>query len=134
MGAVIPPWTPVEAEAVGEEVRIEVWGRTYLFEGSPFPTSIITAERGILSSPIRLVGTVGGEPIAWKGTGSALLRHDERGAIVSGWGESGSLILNVTSHVEFDGMMRVDMVVTNHRTASPTLEGLRVQQKADVLS
>ncbi|MCD6506462.1 hypothetical protein J7M22_07520 [Candidatus Poribacteria bacterium] len=127
MGAVIPPWTPVEAEAVGEEVRIEIWGRTYLFEGSPFPTSIITAEREILSSPIRLVGTVDGKPIAWKGTGSALLRRDDDVAVVSGWGESGSLILNVTSHVEFDGMMRVDMVVTNHRTASPTLEGLYLE-------
>ncbi len=127
MGAVIPPWTPVEAEAVGEEVRIEVWGRTYLFEGSPFPTNIITAGEEVLRSPIRLVGTVDGEPIAWKGTGSALLRRDDDVAVVSGWGESGSLILNVTSHVEFDGMMRVDMVVTNHRTASPTLEGLYLE-------
>jgi len=127
MGAVISPWTPVEAEAVGEEVRIEVWGRTYLFEGSPFPTSIITAGEEVLRSPIRLVGTVDGKPIAWKGTGSALLRRDDDVAVVSGWGESGSLILNVTSHVEFDGMMRVDMVVTNHRTASPTLERLYLE-------
>jgi hypothetical protein len=127
MGGVISPWTPVEAEVVGEKVKVEVWGRTYLFESSPFPTSVITVGEEVLSSPIRLVGTVDGEPIVWRETGSTLLRRDDAGATVSGWGESDSLILNVTSHVEFDGMMRVDMVVTNHRTASPTIERLYLE-------
>ena len=127
MAGVISPWTPVEAEATGEEVRIEVWGRTYLFEGSPFPTSIITAGEEVLSSPIRLTGKADGEPIAWRATGSTLLRYNEGDVVVSGWGENGSLILNVTSRVEFDGMMRVDLVVTNQRAASPILEELHLE-------
>ncbi|MGQ9479593.1 MAG: glycoside hydrolase domain-containing protein [Thermoproteota archaeon] len=124
MEQVLPPWTPVMAQTTEQGVDVNIWGRTYQLANAPLPTSIITAREEILASPIRLVGTVDGKPAAWQRKGILLFRQDEAQATLLGWQTSESLIINTILKVEFDGMMRVDMVVMPQRAALPQLERL----------
>ena len=120
----LPPWTEVMAQTTEQGVDVSVWGRTYSFANALLPTSITTAGEKVLASPIRLVGMLDGKPLAFQRKGALLFRHNEAQATVSGWQANETLIVNTTSQVEFDGMMRVDMVVMPQRGVSPKLEKL----------
>ncbi|MFQ6113960.1 MAG: glycoside hydrolase domain-containing protein [bacterium] len=121
---VLPPWTEVIAQTTEQGVDVSVWGRTYSFAKAPLPTSVTTVDEEILASPIRLVGTLDSKPIAFQRKGALLFRQHKAQAIVSGWQANDTLIVNTTSQVEFDGMMRVDMVVMPQRGTSPELSQL----------
>ncbi|MBM3236752.1 hypothetical protein FJZ31_10705 [Candidatus Poribacteria bacterium] len=133
---VLHPFEEVIAQTTEQGVGVSVWGRTYQFANAPLPTSITTAcslpvdgeGRGggeeILASPIRLVGVVDGKMIVWERGGAFLFRCNKAQATVSGWQANEALIVNTTSQIEFDGMMRVDLVVMPQRGASPKLSGL----------
>ena len=124
MEQVLRPWVPITAQATDEGVDVNVWGRRYRFANAPLPTDVMTAAEEILAAPMRLVGTVDGKSIAWEQSGAFLFRQDAAVAILSGWQASESWIVNTVLHVEFDGMMRVDMVVMPRRGVSPQLERL----------
>jgi len=120
----IPPWTPVKAEAGKSGVEAGMWGRTYRFANAPLPTSIITAGEEILAAPIRLVGQVSGRPIEWKRGGTCIYSKNDADVVVSGWQAGDDLIVNSTTRVEFDGMMRVDFVVMPQNNTTPKIERL----------
>ncbi|MFA7006809.1 MAG: glycoside hydrolase domain-containing protein, partial [Verrucomicrobiia bacterium] len=119
----IAPWTPVTVKTSASGVEVGVWGRSHKF-ASALPNSIVTAGGEILAAPIRLVGKVSGKPIEWKRGGNFVFRADKSHAIVTGWQASDDLIVNTTTRVEFDGLMRVDLVVLPQRKMTPKLEQL----------
>lgn len=120
----LPPWTAVTAQEGAEGVQVGVWGRTHRFAGALLPTSITTAGTEVLAGPIRLVGVADGKPIAWQRGGSFVQRHTPTQAVVCGWQSSDSLIANAVCSIEFDGMMRVDLVLMPQRRATPKVEQL----------
>jgi len=126
----LPPWTEVKAETTDYEVEVDMWGRSYRFSHAMLPTSIVSAEEEILSSPIRLAGIVNGEPVTWQSKDVFLLCSNKSEAIVSGCQANDNLIIDVTSKFEFDGMIRMDMVImpqrerSSKREASPQIERL----------
>ncbi|MFA6561817.1 MAG: hypothetical protein WCV00_07890 [Verrucomicrobiia bacterium] len=119
----IPPWTAVTAKTSKAGVEVGVWGRTQKFTNA-LPSSIVTAGGEILAAPIRLVGQVSGKPIEWKRGGSFLFNTDKSVAVVSGWQAGDDLIVDTTTRVEFDGVMRVDLVVLPQRKVAPKVERL----------
>ncbi len=122
--ALISPWTPVTVKADAAGVEVGVWGRTQKLANAALPTSIVTAGEELLAGPVRLVGQVSGKPIEWKRGGNLLFRADEAQATISGWQAGDELIVNTTTRIEFDGMMRVDLVVLPQHKATPKLEQL----------
>jgi len=120
----IPPWTPVTAKADAAGVEIGVWGRAHRFANKALPISIATAGEEVLAGPIRLVGHVSGKPIEWKRGGSFIFRTDQAQAVVSGWQAGDDLIVNTATQIEFDGVMRVDLVVMPQKGMSPKVERL----------
>ncbi len=126
----LPPWTEVKAETTDYEVEVDMWGRSYRFSHAMLPTSIVSAEEEILSSPIRLAGIVNGEPVTWQSKDVFLLCSNKSEAVVSGCQANDNLIIDVTSKFEFDGMIRMDMVImpqrerSSKREASPQIERL----------
>ncbi len=99
-----PPWTPVRAE--GDAVT--VWGREYVFGGSPLPAQVTSRSRGLLRAPIML--RAGGNLLAAQPVGAADVRATEARRV---WrGQVGPLICVATTTVEFDGFMRVDLELT----------------------
>ena len=126
----LPPWTEVKAETTDYEVEVDMWGRSYRFSHAMLPTSIVSADEEILSSPIRLAGIVNGETVTWQSKDVFLLCSNKSEAVVSGCQANDNLIIDVTSTVEFDGMIRMDMVImpqrerSSKREASPQIERL----------
>lgn len=115
----IGPWTPVTARADPGGAEVATWGRKHRFANSALPTSVTTGDREILAAPIRLIGQSNDRPIEWKRGGNLLLRADESHAIISGWQAGDDLIVNTTTRVEFDGLLRVDLVVLpQHKTSA----------------
>ncbi len=121
---VLSPWTEVVVQEADNCVDVNILGRKYSFANSPFPTSILTASNEVLASPIRLIGKTNDEPIQWESKGAFIFRHNDAHAIISGWQANKSLIINTSSQIEYDGMMRVDMVVMPQSGVSPKLEEL----------
>jgi hypothetical protein len=124
MEQVLPPWTPVKAKADKTGVEVGVWGRAYRFANAPLPTSVVTAGEEVLAAPVRLVAQVAGNAVEWKQSGAFVLSQSPAEAVVSGWQRSDVLIVNAATRIEFDGMMRVDLVVMPQGGASPKLERL----------
>ncbi len=120
----IAPWTPVTVEENGAGVEVGVWGRSHKFANATLPTSIVTAGEEILAAPIRLVGRVGGKSIEWKRGGNLVFSAEPAEAIVSGWQAGDELIVNTTTRIEMDGMMRVDAVFLPQYKTTPKLEQL----------
>jgi len=122
---VVPlPWTEVMAYTTEQGVTVNVWGRKYSFDHAALPTGVITAGQEILAAPVRLVGVLDGKPIAWEQKDALLLDQTKVKATVSGWQTYDNLLINTTSHIEFDGMVRVDLVVMEKRWTTPKLEQL----------
>jgi len=120
----ISPWTPVTVKTNASGVEVGVWGRSHKLANAAFPTSIVTAGSEILAAPVRLVGRVSGKPIEWKRGGNFVFRADKSHAIISGWQAGDDLIVNTTTQIEFDGVMRVDLVVMPQNKTSPKVERL----------
>ncbi len=120
----IAPWTPVTVEETGAGVEVGVWGRSHKFANAALPTSIVTAGEEMLVAPIRLVGQVGGKSIEWTRGGNLVFRAEPAEAIVSGWQAGDELIVNTTTRIELDGLMRVDAVFLPQYKTKPKLEQL----------
>lgn len=120
----IAPWTPVSVKADSSGVAVDVWGRSHRFANRALPDSIVALGEELLASPVRLVGQVSGKPIAWKRGGNFVFHADSAQAVVTGWQSGDDLIVNTTTWIEFDGMMRVDAVVLPQYKTTPKLEQL----------
>jgi hypothetical protein len=121
---VLSPWTDVMVQDMEQAIDVNVWGRTYSFAQVPLPTSILAQGEKILASPIRLAGTVDGKEISWKRKGISLFSTNKAQATLFGWQANDSIIVNTTMQIEYDGMMRVDMVIMPQAGASPKIDEL----------
>ncbi len=121
---VLSPWTNVMVQDTEQAIDVNIWGRTYNFAQAPLSTGILTQGEEVLVSPIRLVGTVGGKEISWEHKGISLFSNNKAQATLFGWQADSSIIVNVTTQIEYDGMMRVDMVVMPQAGASPKIDEL----------
>ncbi len=111
------PWTPLTRTGTGDTTELGIWGREYRFDAGPWPSSITTVGEEILAGPIRLVAGRNGEPLAWQRSGHFVLAHNDAQATLSGWQANEEVIVNTTVRLEFDGMMRFDMVLLPQRHA-----------------
>ena len=125
----LSPWAEVKTQVSNNNVEIKVWGRSYKFFNSAFPTSIVSADEELLSSPVRLIGMVNGKPLVWENQNVFSLQSNNLESVVSGCQSNNDLIVNVTFTVEFDGMMRMDIVLFPHPQntsdkKTPTIDNL----------
>jgi hypothetical protein len=121
---VLSPWTDVMVQDMEQAVDVNIWGRAYNFAQAPLPTSILTQGEEVLASPIGLAGTIDGKAISWKRRGISLFSSNKAQATLFGWQSNDSLIVNTTIQIEYDGMMRVDMVIMPQAGASPKIDEL----------
>lgn len=121
---VLSPWTNVVVQVTEKAVGVNIWGRTYNFAKSPLPTGILTLGEEVLASPIKLIGIVDGNEISWERKGISLLSSSKTQATLFGWQSNDSVIVNTTIQIEYDGMMRVDMVIMPQAGASPKIDEL----------
>ncbi len=120
----IAPWSAVTVEEKPTGVEVGVWGRRHTLAGTALPSSIVTANQEMLSAPIRLVGQADGAAIEWKRGGNFVFRAEPAQAVVTGWQAGDKLIVNTTTRIDLDGMIRIDAVVLPQYKTAPKLERL----------
>ena len=98
---VLPPWTPLRASGNA----VQMWGREYVFGDSPLPRQIVSQERSLLRGPI--VMRSGQSCLSARPTGTYLGSGTE---LKREWaGSLGSMQCSVTSRIEYDGFMVLDL-------------------------
>jgi hypothetical protein len=113
----------VRVNAQGESHQIEVWGRSHSFSG-PMPSSIRTAGVDIMAGPVRLVGVADGAPIEWRTSGMFVTEQTDTEVVLSAWQASPAMLANATVRVEFDGLIRIALVLVPPARVSPRLDRL----------
>ena len=107
----VQPWTPLSYEVSGKKISIHVWGRTYVFDESIFPTSVTTAGREILSGPIQLHTFFHGKEDNLRESSVIFGEHDEEHFVFTVSQTAGNIIINARINVEYDGFARVQFTV-----------------------
>lgn len=105
-------FSPVEYRKTGEtSFEVGVWGRTYRYEDSVFPTSVKTAGREIFAAPMSLhakFGNVEGEFAKWQYT---LVKGDPEETVVVASAHCSNVMVNAAMTFEPDGLVRTELKV-----------------------
>lgn len=101
------PWTPL----VVEGSAVKPWGRAYRFDRSVLPTEVVTREASVLAAPIALRARAAGKPVAWKGEPVEFATRTPTTVALTGRAEADGLTLTGETTIEYDGMIRVDLVL-----------------------
>ena len=106
---VLAPWTPVEVRREDGGLEAGVWGRTYSFDGRPFPVQMESQGRLLLAEPMELQVRVDGREVQWgektltvreSAPDGVRMRHEVRS-------NDGALAASAETLLEYDGMVRV---------------------------
>lgn len=108
------PWTSVGVE--GSHVRC--WGRTYGFEQGPLPSEISAHGASVLAGPIRLTGRSQNTVLSWTGDPPRVREQKPPQAVLSGQAKAGGLVLSGETTVEYDGMIRCDLILAPSQGAA----------------
>ncbi len=101
---VLPPWTPVEAEAKPDgAVEVRVWGRRQQLGPTAFFRKIETQGAEILSAPMRLTARADGADLSWKSGRTTLTRHSDTVALIEQTFENPNVQLRIHAEMEYDG-------------------------------
>ncbi|MCR5264596.1 MAG: DUF6067 family protein [Clostridiales bacterium] len=120
------PWTPVESDISPKKAVVSVWGRTYTWDDSIFPVSIMTAGRELLTAPIVLHAKFGGVEKEFENTFITRHAEDDEKAVFTVAKTAGDIIINARFTVEFDGFIGCVLTVVPFWGAKPTLDGLYI--------
>ena len=131
------PWTAmrVHSDTTGghETIKLEVWGRSYSFSNSPFPTQIVTAGRQILAAPVELAGVGSRGPLTWNVQSPLRVtsRSDAK-VILEGSFQNAEFRLSTVVTAEFDGVLRFDLALKPLQPGIIRSLQLRIPLNADV--
>ncbi len=118
---VLAPWTPVQAGKDG----FSVWGRSIHFGGTPFLASIVSQDQELLAAPIALTGTAEGQTIAFDAASVELTESRDTTAVYRQQARSGKMALDITTTIEYDGLIRFDVKLS--ADAPQKLESLQLE-------
>ena len=116
---ILPGWTPIEVTGK----RLACWGREVSFDGTLFPSEIVSRNAELLSSPIRLAATVDGKPVEWEDVSFEITRQTPARVDFVTSARSEHLRIENTAYLEYDGMFlfSVKIVPTGGRVRMDSL-------------
>ncbi len=107
-----PPWTPLQVQkAESGSWKIRCWGREINLVLSGLPEQITSIGANLLAQPVVLKARIDGKPAKWHNQTLMLLSSSQLEATFESWREGHNVALTIQVKVEFDGMMRFDMVL-----------------------
>ncbi len=113
------PFTDVVFRREGEGFAVDLWGRTYRYEKSLFPVSVVTAGREILSAPMTLHLQFGEREGTFRRWEYTLTRNDGETAEVLVSAHCENVILNAALHFEMDGLVKTDFRIIPYWSFAP---------------
>lgn len=123
MEQVFSAWNPVTAEQGEGSFSLSVWGRTYRFDHSLFPTEITTAGQSILASPIQLQASFDQKTGEWKDFWYLVTAQTEEQVVILTSAKCENLIANATVTVEFDGFVKIELRLLPFWSFAPNGQG-----------
>ncbi|MBM4050030.1 MAG: hypothetical protein FJ279_33455, partial [Planctomycetes bacterium] len=116
---VLPPWTPMK---VTRPLAVSCWGRDVSYREAVLPTSIVSNGKDLLAAPMRFVARVAGKTVELQ-QGKADVKASAEDAVdLATAAEAGGLRVNTTAHFEYDGLIRVEAVLSGASVDSLALE------------
>ena len=112
------PWTPMTLDA--KTHTVQCWGRAYAFDKGPLPAQVKTRGATVLARPITFRGRVEGQALLWTSGSNRTADMAPNHITIEGHANSGAataptIKLDGTARVEYDGMVRVDLMLTPRR-------------------
>lgn len=124
-------WTPVEVSVQETRAEIRVIGRTYLFERSVLPVSILAEGKELLQKPMELIPFFKEESGTWDEVSYLLVESTEEKAVFLISAHCRNVMINLTVTCEFDGFMQFEMRLLPDWSLSgdrvPSLTGFRLR-------
>jgi len=114
------PWTPVQLD--GD--TISVWGRTIRYGGTLMPAQITSQGVELLASPIAVLVSVNERPVVLGEVQTEVVSRRPDQVVVRAVAASPSLECETVTTIEFDGMVKIALVVTPRRAV--TIDRLQV--------
>ena len=117
------PWTPL----VVDGNAVKPWGRTYLFDHSLLPTDVVACDVSVLAAPIAIQGRAGGKLLAINGEPNQIILNTPAAVSLTGRATADGLTISGKTTVEYDGMIRVEVVVAAANKEPVTVDELRLE-------
>lgn len=114
------PWTPITLD--GE--TIGVWGRTVRYDNSLLPVQITSQKVPLLAAPMSLTVTADGKPLNFQDIKTEVLSRRDDQVVRETTGTAGKLKCRTTTTVEFDGMVKIHVLLTP--SGPLDIDGLRI--------
>ena len=109
------PWTPVKTSQAGGGVAVECWGRRYEFDARGFAKAIESGGHSLLAGPVRLVAKSGGREIRLTKSTLEMVGEQPDQAVLATERSGGGLSLRAHTAIEFDGIARVDWILSSQK-------------------
>ncbi|MBI4028420.1 MAG: hypothetical protein HY360_25770 [Verrucomicrobia bacterium] len=108
------PWAPLKTRKIADGLAVECWGRTYEIADSLL-ARIHSAGQSLLAAPVKLIAKVNGRNISWKSSPPRVQEENDR-VVLNQNLSGGDLSWQARSQIEFDGMIRVDWLLSTRKT------------------
>lgn|GEM_PF-4924032 len=106
-------FTPViVSKTTSGAANVSMWGRTYTFDKSLFPTQIKSAGQKMLLSPLRLVGDINGKSLSQTKAEVKMVEKSSDRAVLAAVTRTNGITINTKTRVEFDGMYLTTITLT----------------------
>jgi len=122
-----PPFEPLQTEGS----KVTCWGREYILDGL-FPTQITSQEKEMLAGPIQMTVTIGGETVRTdhREVEFGLVREDRIEFAADS--DLGPINVAATGWIEYDGVMRVDLVLHCEQPVEVEYLGIAIPLNSEV--
>ncbi len=120
-------WTPVKTQKGNKHFSVEVWGRCYDFDASPFPTQITSLGKQLLYAPIKLTPVFGEKEETWQDFSYETYSANDEKAVFVTSAVAGNVVCDTAVTAEYDGFVKIDLKIMSSWQFSdpvPKLTGL----------
>jgi len=121
------PWTPMRTEGVA----IGCWGRCYDFAGSLFPVGVETTGKSVLAGPITLGCILDGKASAFRECSTAVTNASAARVVLESTAGAGGLRASAETLVEYDGMIKIRLLLSPDGAGTIDRLALRVPIKKE---
>lgn len=127
---VMKPWVPMKYKEEKDAVVVEMWGRKYISGKASFLERIVSQNKEILASGIRLTGTENGKEIKWGEFVNLIMDNSDENAVsIVSTAQSDAFVLNVSMNIEYDGCIDLGLTIVPQGTRPGKIMGIDVGQK-----
>jgi len=129
---VLAPWSPLRVEKLSGGLSVSCWGRQYDFGTDRIIGPIRTAGRSILSGAVQFTARANGKTIRF-GAGRLDVFSKKKHQIVfnGNYGNSFGLVVKSRIEIDYDGMIRMDAVLSSDKAVRLDNLELEIPVKAE---